>query len=70
MESRRGPGDRGGFPCPQSALAGAWPLEPGKTQLIAKYEHTTADQGYDADAALVDIDPVETRPCRSSSSAV
>ncbi|UAL08788.1 hypothetical protein [Caulobacter segnis] len=38
-------------------LAGAWPLEPGRTQLIAKYERTTADQGYDLDAGLVDIDP-------------
>ena len=40
-----------------AALAGAWPVEPGKTQVIAKYERTTADQGYDPDANLVDIAP-------------
>ncbi|WP_354668900.1 hypothetical protein [Caulobacter sp. RL271] len=46
------------FSCPAStALAGAWPLEPGRAQLIAKYERTTADQGYDPDAVLVQIDP-------------
>jgi len=45
------------FSCPAAALAGAWPLDPGKTQLIAKYERTTADQGYGPDAGLVDIDP-------------
>lgn len=39
------------------ALAGAWPLEPGRAQLIAKYERTTAGAGYDGDAAVVDIDP-------------
>lgn len=32
-------------------------MEPGKTQLIAKYERTTAREGYDPDAVLVDIDP-------------
>lgn len=45
------------FSRPASALAGAWPLAPDRTQLIVKYERTTADQGYDPDAALVDIDP-------------
>ena len=39
------------------ALAGAWPLEPGRAQLIAKYERTTASTGYDRDSAVVDIDP-------------
>jgi hypothetical protein len=37
------------------ALAGAWPVEPGRTLVIAKYEGTSADQGYDPDAVLVDI---------------
>lgn len=46
------------FSCLASgARAGAWPIDPGRTQLIAKYERTTADQGYDPDAVLVDIDP-------------
>lgn len=40
-----------------AALAGAWPIEPGRAQVIAKYERTTADQGYDPDANLVAIDP-------------
>lgn len=38
------------------ALAGAWPMEPGRTQAIFKYERTTADQGYDPQANLVPID--------------
>ena len=37
------------------AQAGAWPVDPGRTQIIAKYERVDADQGYDADAVLVDI---------------
>jgi hypothetical protein len=40
-----------------SALAGAWPVERGKTQAIAKYERMRADQGYDPDAVLVAIAP-------------
>lgn len=39
------------------AVAGAWPMEPGRTQAIVKYERMTADQGYDADASLAMIDP-------------
>nr|WP_168074167.1 hypothetical protein [Caulobacter sp. SSI4214] len=31
-------------------------MAPGRAQVIAKYERTTADQGYDPDAVLVDID--------------
>ena len=38
-----------------TALAGAWPIEPGRAQVIAKYERTTADQGYDPDANRVMI---------------
>jgi len=38
-----------------AARAGAWPIEPGRTQVIAKYEGATADQGYDPNAVLVDI---------------
>jgi protein XagA len=38
------------------AFGGAWPMEPGRTQAIVKYERTTADQGYDPDANLVAID--------------
>lgn len=40
-----------------AAWAGAWPMAPGRTQVIAKYERTKATQGYDPDAALVAIDP-------------
>ncbi|HJV41577.1 hypothetical protein [Caulobacter sp.] len=39
------------------ARAGAWPIEPDRTQLIAKYERTTADRGYDPEGAVVDIAP-------------
>lgn len=47
------------FSCldPGRARAGAWPIAPDRTQLIAKYERTTADQGYGPDAALIDIAP-------------
>ncbi len=38
-----------------AARAGAWPVEPGHAQVIAKYERSSADQGYDPDALLVDI---------------
>lgn len=44
------------FSRPDPASAGAWPVEPGRALVIAKYERTTADQGYGPDAALVDID--------------
>lgn len=37
------------------AWAGAWPLDRGKTQVIAKYERTTANQGYAPDTSLVAI---------------
>lgn len=36
-------------------MAGAWPMEPGRTQLITKYERTSADQGFDPDGALVTV---------------
>lgn len=39
-----------------TAKAGAWPLDKGKTQVIAKYERTTASQGYDLSGAQIDID--------------
>lgn len=32
-------------------------MEPGRAQVIVKYERTTADQGYGPDASLVRIDP-------------
>ena len=41
------------FPC--LAHAGAWPLAPGRTQVITKYERTSADQGFDPDGALVAV---------------
>ena len=34
-----------------SAMAGAWPLEPGQTQVIFKYEPSQADEGYGPDGA-------------------
>ncbi|MFZ5670589.1 MAG: hypothetical protein ACOY4K_13950 [Pseudomonadota bacterium] len=37
--------------CPE-ARAGAWPLEPGETLAIVKYERSTADQAFDADGLL------------------
>lgn len=40
-----------------AAQAGAWPMAPGRTQVIAKYEKSDAKQGYGPDAVLVDIDP-------------
>lgn len=44
------------FSCLASAaLAGAWPVEKGATLVIAKYERSTADQGFDPDTVLVDI---------------
>lgn len=39
------------------ALAGAWPVPPGRTQVIAKYERTSARQGYDPDGVLIRVDP-------------
>jgi len=46
------------FSClaPGAATAGAWPVKPGSTQVIAKYERQIADQGFDAQGVLVDID--------------
>lgn len=38
-------------------MAGAWPMAPGQTQVIAKYERTDAKQGYDPDGVLVAIAP-------------
>lgn len=43
------------FSCPVVALAGAWPVEKGRTLAIGKYERSTADQGFDPDGVLVDI---------------
>ncbi len=43
------------FLCPAAALAGAWPLEKGRTLVIAKVERSTADQGFDPDGVMVDI---------------
>jgi len=40
-----------------AAQAGAWPADAGRTLAIAKYERTTADQGYDRDGRLASIDP-------------
>lgn len=39
------------------AQAGAWPMAPGRTQVITKYERFDARQGYGPDDLLVDIDP-------------
>ena len=39
----------------EEATAGAWPLERGKTQAIAKYERTTADEGFSTDGASITI---------------
>ncbi|NQE64944.1 hypothetical protein [Caulobacter sp. RHG1] len=36
-------------------MAGAWPMDAGRTQLIAKYERTSADQGFDPNGALVTV---------------
>lgn len=46
------------FSClvPSAALAGAWPVAPGKTQVIGKYERQSADQGFDPQGVLVNID--------------
>ena len=38
------------------ARAGAWPVAPGKTQVIGKYEPQSADHGFDPDGVLVDMD--------------
>jgi hypothetical protein len=40
----------------ETALAGAWPVARGQTQMIAKYEQQSADQGFDADGRIVDLD--------------
>lgn len=40
-----------------AAWSGAWPMAPGRTQVIAKYERSDAKQGYGPDAVLVDIGP-------------
>ncbi len=37
------------------AWGGAWPMEPGRTQVIAKYERATADEGYDPSGDLAPI---------------
>ena len=46
------------FSClaPSVAAAGAWPVAPGKTQVIGKYERQSADKGFDPQGLLVDID--------------
>ncbi len=38
-----------------AATAGAWPVPPGKTQVIVKYERQTASQGFNAQGQRVDI---------------
>ena len=38
-----------------AARAGAWPIDKGRTQVIAKYERTTANKGYTPDAKQVAI---------------
>lgn len=38
-------------------MAGAWPLERGRTQAIAKYERQSADTGFTADGEVVAINP-------------
>ncbi len=40
---------------PAVATAGAWPLAPGETQLIVKYEEGVATQAFDPDGVLRDI---------------
>lgn len=42
------------------ALAGAWPLAPGESQLIVKYERGVADRAFDPDGRLRDM-PGERR---------
>ncbi len=46
------------FSClvPSAARAGAWPVAPGKTQLIGKYERQSADRGFDPQGQQIDID--------------
>ncbi|AAK23185.1 hypothetical protein [Caulobacter vibrioides] len=39
-----------------AANAGAWPVAPGKTQVITKYEWQSTDQGFDSQGVLIDID--------------
>ncbi|WP_419251650.1 hypothetical protein ACN2C6_09845 [Caulobacter sp. ErkDOM-YI] len=36
------------------AMAGAWPMSKGQTQVIAKVERQSADQAFDADGAVQD----------------
>lgn len=38
-----------------AARAGAWPTDKGRTQVIAKYERSTANKGYGLDAQQVSI---------------
>lgn len=42
------------------AAAGAWNQPKGKGQVILKFEHMTADRGYDPDGGLADL-PAERR---------
>lgn len=46
------------FSClvPSAVRAGAWPVSPGKTQVIGKYERQNAEQGFDPQGVLLDID--------------
>lgn len=41
---------------PGTAEAGAWPIARGETQLIVKYEPQAADQGFDIDGQVRDLD--------------
>ena len=45
------------FSCgvPSAVWAGAWPVAPGKTQVIGKYEQQSAEQGFDSQGVLIDI---------------
>lgn len=46
------------------ARAGAWPMAPGETQVIVKYEDQRADEGYDLDGT---VRPIATRTDRELS---
>lgn len=42
---------------PAGALAGAWPMAKGQTQVIAKYERAEADEAFDVDSSIVPLFP-------------
>lgn len=41
---------------PDTAAAGAWPVPKGRTQIIGKYEHQSADEGFTPEGQQVAID--------------